>query len=463
MAAVARSLRGLFALVVAGVLLMLPGIPGAAAEPDRQVVTRGAQWFVAGGPTFTYGRSADVQVMGDWNDDGVRTPGVFRAGTWYLRNTLSSGAADLVVAFGRAGDRPVVGDWDGDGRTGIGVVRGSTWFLRGTPTSGVAEVTFAFGRRGDTAVTGNWDGVGGAGIGVVRAGVWYLREAPGSGLANTSFVYGARGDVPVTGDWDDDGRTGIGVVRGATWYLRNVPGPGAASSVATYGRCGDGVLSTHSARTEPGVPPSLRGTEWSVLPTTERVVALTFDAGANADAVPSILATLRATGTPATFFLTGAWTQSFPGLAADIAGAYPVGNHTQSHPDLTTLSDADVRSQVIAADSAIREGAGTDPRPWFRFPFGARDARTISLVNCLGYGSVRWTVDTLGWQGTSGGQSASAIVSRVLANLRPGEIVLLHVGSHPTDGSTLDADALPAIIREVEARGYRFVDLDDYR
>lgn len=463
MAAVARSLRGVFAIVVAGVLLMLPGMPGAAAEPDRQVVTRGAQWFVAGGATFTYGRSADVQVMGDWNDDGVRTPGVFREGTWYLRNTLAPGAADLVVAFGRAGDRPVVGDWDGDGRTGIGVVRGSTWFLRGTPTSGVAETSFRFGRAGDTAVTGDWDGIGGAGIGVVRAGGWYLRNTPDGGGASISFGYGIPGDVPVTGDWNDDGRTGIGVVRGATWHLRNVASTGPADLVSIYGRCGDGVLSTHSARTEPGVPPSLRGTEWTVLPTTERVVALTFDAGANADAMPSILATLRATGTPATFFLTGAWTQSFPSFAAEVGQAYPVGNHTQSHPDLTTLSDADVRAQVVSADTAIRAVAGTDPRPWFRFPFGARDARTISLVSCLDYGSVRWTVDTLGWQGTSGGQSASTVVSRVLSNLRPGEIVLMHVGSHPTDGSTLDADALPAIIREVEARGYRFVDLDDYR
>ena len=84
-------------------------------------------------------------------------------------------------------------------------------------------------------------------------------------------------------------------------------------------------------------------------------------------------------------------------------------------------------------------------------------------MTCLDYGSVRWTVDTLGWQGTSGGQSSTTVLNRVLANLQPGEIVLMHVGSHPTDGSTLDADALPAIIREVEARGYRFVDLDDFR
>ena len=122
----------------------------AAAEPDRQVVVRGAQWFPAGVAPFSYGRGADVQVMGDWNGDGSRTPGVFRAGTWLLRNSMSAGPADLSVSFGRDGDRPVVGDWDGDGRSGIGVVRAGTWHLRGTASGGVADTSFGFGRPDDT-------------------------------------------------------------------------------------------------------------------------------------------------------------------------------------------------------------------------------------------------------------------------------------------------------------------------
>ena len=459
----AASSRTTLAVALVAALLLAPAAMAAAAEPDRQVVARGAQWFVADGPSFSYGRGSDVQVMGDWDDNGSRTPGVFRAGTWFLRNSLSAGAADVVASFGRDGDRPVVGDWDGDGRTGIGVVRAGTWHLRNAPSSGPATASFGFGRAGDTPVAGDWDGAGGDGIGIVRAGGWYLRNAAGGGAADLAFGFGRAGDVPVTGDWDGDGRTGIGVVRGISWHLRQVAGAGAADRSTAFGRCGDTALSTHSARTEPGVPISLRGEEWTELPTSQRVVALTFDAGANAAGLPSILSTLRATDTPASFFLTGGWAQSFPAAAADVARSYPVGNQTQTHPDLTTLSDAAVRAQIVDADTAIRANAGVDPRPWFRFPFGARDARTQSAVLCLGYGSLRWTVDTLGWQGTSGGQSAATVTSRVLAGLRPGEIVLLHVGSHPGDGSTLDADALPSIIREVEARGYRFVDLDGYR
>jgi peptidoglycan/xylan/chitin deacetylase (PgdA/CDA1 family) len=72
---------------------------------------------------------------------------------------------------------------------------------------------------------------------------------------------------------------------------------------------------------------------------------------------------------------------------------------------------------------------------------------------------VRWTVDSLGWQGTSGGQTTQRVVNRVLAAAQPGAIVLLHIGSNPDDGTTLDAAALPQIIDGLRAQGYRFVTL----
>jgi peptidoglycan/xylan/chitin deacetylase (PgdA/CDA1 family) len=78
----------------------------------------------------------------------------------------------------------------------------------------------------------------------------------------------------------------------------------------------------------------------------------------------------------------------------------------------------------------------------------------------MGYGCINWTVDTRGWMGTSGGQSADSVYQRVVHAARPGEIVIMHVGSHPTDHSTLDADALPRVIEEIRARGYGFVTLD---
>jgi peptidoglycan/xylan/chitin deacetylase (PgdA/CDA1 family) len=211
-----------------------------------------------------------------------------------------------------------------------------------------------------------------------------------------------------------------------------------------------------------GIPPSLVGTQWTKLPTSKKVVALTFDAGANADGVPSILQTLAQKGVPGTVFLTGKWVQEYPEYAAQIGARYPVANHSYSHPDLTTLSDAEVRAELQQGNDAIAAATGQDTHPIFRFPFGAADPRTISIVNALGYGAINWTVDTRGWQGTSGGQSADSVFQRVMDGLQPGEIVIMHVGSHPTDHSTLDADALPRVIDELRARGYGFATIDQY-
>lgn len=202
-----------------------------------------------------------------------------------------------------------------------------------------------------------------------------------------------------------------------------------------------------------------RGQDLEVLPTNERLIALTFDAGGSDAGVSSILGTLAAKDTPATFFLTGAFVRAFPRAALQIAAAHPVGNHTDTHPDLTTLPDASVVDEVRRGAGAIRASTGRDPAPWFRFPYGARDARTIALVNDECYVPMRWTVDTLGWQGTSGGRSVDSVRQRVLGAARPGAIVLMHVGAHPSDGSTLDADALSGVIDGLRAQGYQFVDL----
>ncbi|SFE86104.1 polysaccharide deacetylase family protein [Blastococcus tunisiensis] len=218
---------------------------------------------------------------------------------------------------------------------------------------------------------------------------------------------------------------------------------------------------TPGSTTPSAVPDGLRGRDVEVIPTTRRVVALTFDAGANSAGLPSILSTLAAEDVPATFFLTGAWARTNPVRAAEIrAAGHRIGNHSATHPNFTELSDEAIASEVLGAEEQIR-AAGSDPRSLFRFPFGDRDARTIGVVNGLGYVAVRWTVDTLGWKGTGAGQTAQQVTDRAMAALGPGAIVLMHIGSNPDDGSTLDADALPGTIERMRAAGYGFVTLDE--
>ena len=231
---------------------------------------------------------------------------------------------------------------------------------------------------------------------------------------------------------------------------------------ATSYRAGNWSAFTRAwAPAAPAAPASgLLGTDWTRIPTGAKVVALTFDAGANAAGLPSIESTLRAKGVPATFFLTGTWVRDFPAQANLIVqDGFLAGNHSVTHPYFTQLTDAQVTAEVQGAQQAILRANGTDARPLFRFPYGDVNSRVLADVNSLGYAAVRWTVDSLGWEGTSGGQTVQAVVNRVLAAAQPGEIVLMHLGSNPDDGTTLDAAALPAIINGLQARGYGFVTL----
>ena len=232
--------------------------------------------------------------------------------------------------------------------------------------------------------------------------------------------------------------------------------PAASASLST------GTTPTPEPTTAdpPAIPAHLRGKDVTEIPTGDRVVALTFDAGADSAGLPSILETLADQQVPATFFLTGQWVDDNPhGVAVIHADGHRLGNHSMTHPQLPALPDQAIRDEVQGAEQRIL-AAGADPRPLFRFPFGDRDERTIAAVNDLGYVAVRWTVDTLGWKGTSGGMSAQEVTDRAMDALRPGEIVLMHLGSNPEDGTTLDADALPDMIERMRTAGYTFVTLD---
>lgn len=204
------------------------------------------------------------------------------------------------------------------------------------------------------------------------------------------------------------------------------------------------------------------GHDIEAFDTGRKVVALTFDGGASGDAVESILATLKADGVPATFFVTGDFARAYPHLVTAIAAAgHPVGNHSDSHPYFTQTTNEEIRAELAAAESAISALTGATTAPLFRFPFGDREDLDIRVVNAAGYIPVRWTVDTLGWKGTSEGVTTALIRQRILDRLRPGQIVLMHVGAHPDDHSTLDADALPGVIEDLRARGYSFTTVPD--
>lgn len=188
----------------------------------------------------------------------------------------------------------------------------------------------------------------------------------------------------------------------------------------------------------------------------ERVVALTFDAGADRGYAARILSTLERNHIHATFGMTGKWAEANPALVRRMArDGDTFINHTYDHRSFTgyssgtaPLTTAQRWWEIAHADAIIRKISGREAKPYFRPPFGDYDAATLSVLQRMGYRyMVMWTVDTLGWDHLP----ASQILMRSLRLLQPGAIYLMHVGIQ-----SQDALALPALIRELRARGYRF-------
>jgi hypothetical protein len=214
--------------------------------------TRGMWWGVRnqnasgaadGSVVFT---STGTPFAGDWNGDGVDTPGVFNNGLWALRATLSSGGSDNTFGFGNPGDVPFAGDWNGDGVDTPGLYRPSTgqWFLRNSNTPGGADVSFALGNPGDVPVAGDWNGDGVDTPGVFRPSTaqWFLRNSNTSGGGDISFAFGNPGDTPLVGDWNGDGIDTPGVYRPGSpgqWFLRNSNTSGGGDVTLTFGSSGD--------------------------------------------------------------------------------------------------------------------------------------------------------------------------------------------------------------------------------
>ncbi|WP_255707720.1 polysaccharide deacetylase family protein [Blastococcus sp. KM273128] len=75
------------------------------------------------------------------------------------------------------------------------------------------------------------------------------------------------------------------------------------------------------------------------------------------------------------------------------SGQVALGNHTWSHPDLTTLGDAEVAEEIRRNRDFLRSTFGVQT-PFFRPPFGARDERTDRIAADLGHPTIAL------WNGT---------------------------------------------------------------
>ncbi len=244
-----RSTILLSAVLLAATMVVVVTPPGATAtEPVHtvgMVDTDQGQWFLwdplLGYDWFYFGNPGDVPFVGDWDGDGVETPGLYRQsdGFVYLRNSNSQGIADVSFFFGDPGDLPLVGDLDGDGDDTVSVYRpsSSTVFVinelgSGDAGLGPADFSFVFGDPGDTPFVGDFDGDGVDTVGLHRqtTGRVYFRNSLTTGIADADFVYGDPGDFIIAGDWTGDGTDTVGIFRPAdvAFYLNYANAAGVA-------------------------------------------------------------------------------------------------------------------------------------------------------------------------------------------------------------------------------------------
>jgi peptidoglycan/xylan/chitin deacetylase (PgdA/CDA1 family) len=205
----------------------------------------------------------------------------------------------------------------------------------------------------------------------------------------------------------------------------------------------------------PGIPGY--GQEVVRGPRGKSEVARTFDAGATAECFDDLMVALQAAHVQSTFFITGNWAERNRECAAAITKhGHEVGNHTWNHLDLTKQPDEIVREEIMRADVLLHELSGQSPRPRWRAPFGARDDRVLRIANNLGYRSIYWTLDSR--DADEPRKTSEFLIDRITGQSDTdldGAIILMHVGERST------AEALPAIIANLQGRGFRLVTISE--
>ncbi len=249
--------RVLLALVLILGVVVAPGTAATAGNSSSVglVDTTTGFWYLrdpSGGSTgFYYGNPGDVPFMGDWDCDGVDTPGLYRRadGFAYLRNSNSQGVADVSYFFGNPGDVPMAGDFDGDGCDTVSLFRPSEGMVyvvnrlgSGNAGLGSADVAYPFGSGTGQPVAGDFDGDGFDEVGSYDGISGVMSYLTGHGTGTTvSFGFGNPGDRVVAGDWTGTGTDDAAVFRpgNATFYFAGSGGSisygnGGLAPVAGY-------------------------------------------------------------------------------------------------------------------------------------------------------------------------------------------------------------------------------------
>lgn len=183
----------------------------------------------------------------------------------------------------------------------------------------------------------------------------------------------------------------------------------------------------------------------------EKTVALTFDDYLGEEVYP-LLDTLDECGVKGTFFIIGNSIENNAGLIKELTSrGHEAANHTWDHYNNHTLTDDEIRSQLISTRLFIKKYAGEDA-PFFRPPGGYYNDNMIKIAQDAGLQTVLWSLNSTD---ADTGNDAKRIKKTVTQWVHPGAIITMHTGRTST------IEALPGIVDELRARGYRFATISE--
>lgn len=181
-------------------------------------------------------------------------------------------------------------------------------------------------------------------------------------------------------------------------------------------------------------------------------VVLTFDDGPSPSDTREILAALAKECTKATFFVVGEMVALHPEIVKEVAEqGHTIGIHSWSHPNLARLSLDDVKHEVEATFDAAQKASPTPIAPFFRYPYLSSSATTEDYMKSRNIGQFAVDIDSQDWRV----RSTKPVIARVMAGLkvRGRGIILMH------DIHKWTADAVPTLLAQLKAGGYKVVQL----
>ncbi len=190
-----------------------------------------------------------------------------------------------------------------------------------------------------------------------------------------------------------------------------------------------------------------------------RQIALTYDDGPNDPYTLKLLEVLAKHNVRATFFMIGRYVQQRPDIAQAVAQAgHVIGNHTHTHPLLIFESEAQTRKQLVDCRQALHDAIGEHSN-LFRPPFGGRRPATFGIARELGLDTVMWNVTGYDWNAPS----AAVIEKKVARQMRGGDVILLHDGSHRAMGADRAQTVIATenLIRQYKDQGCEFVTMEE--